>query len=259
MTRIEALSWRQFAAAAASTRIGLVPVGAVEPNGPHMAQGLDNYVAVALADAVAERTGALVAPLVPVGFSARLEGFPGMLNVDPPVVEAYCEGIARCLIDNGLHRILFVCGHGGNTPSLEHVAHRLEAELPGSRLAIVELWKFLQPLSEDLAEGTEYRFGHAGEMPTSLMLHLHPELVDMSQTGLERPACEPDAFGIFRPRPYPLRMPAGALGDTSLATAEKGRVLFGRMADALAAFVTGPDLAGVDTVEPPAATAGPGR
>lgn len=244
MTRIEALSWRQFPAAAAKTRLALVPVGAVEPNGPHMAMGLDNYVAVALADAVAERTGGLVAPLIPVGFSARLEGFAGMLNVDPAAVEAYCDGIARSLIGNGLDRVLFVCGHGGNTPSLEYVTHRLEEELPGSRLVIVELWKFLQPLSEDLAEGNEFRFGHAGEMPTSLMLHLHPELVDMSETGLERPACEPDPFGVFRPRPYRLRMPAGALGDTSLATAEKGRVLFGRMVDELAAFALGREFAG---------------
>jgi creatinine amidohydrolase len=244
MTRIEALSWKRFAENAAVTRLALVPVGAVEPNGRHMAQGLDNYVSVALADAVAARTGALVAPLVPVGFSARLEGFPGMLNVNPAAVEGYCEGIARSLIGNGLDRIVFVCGHGGNTPSLEFVAHRLEDELPGCRLVIIELWKFLQPLSDDLAEGTVQRFGHAGEMPTSLMLHLHPELVDMSESGLETPNVEDDPFGVFRPRPYPLRMPTGALGDTSLATAEKGRVLFERMTEAIAEFALRDDFHG---------------
>jgi creatinine amidohydrolase len=219
------------------SRLALVPNGAVEPNGRHMAQGLDNYVSVALADAVAARVDGFVAPLVPVGYSARLDGFPGLLTVEREVFEAYCEGIARSLIASGLDRILFVCGHGGNTPAIESIAHRLEAE---ARIAYVDLWKFLQPLSEDLAEGTEYRFGHAGEMPTSLLLHLHPELVDMSETGLELPSDDVDPYplGTYRPTPFTSRMPNGALGDTSLATAEKGRVLFERMTDALVAYVT---------------------
>lgn len=246
MTRIEALSWRRFPGAAERTRLAFVPVGAVEANGPHLPQGLDNYVSVAIADALAERTGGLVAPLIPVGFSARLEGFGGMLNVDPPVLEAYCEGIARSLIASGLDRILFVVGHGGNTPSLDMLAHRLQEEIPACRLASAELWRVLQPLSDDLAEGTEHRYGHAGEMPTSLMLHLHPELVEMDQAGLFTPDCEPDHFGIFRPRPYPLRMPQGALGDTSLATARKGEILFGRIVDLLAAFVGDPEFSGAE-------------
>jgi creatinine amidohydrolase len=240
MTRLESLSWKQFGAERSRSRLALVPNGAVEPNGRHMAQGLDNYVSCALADAVAERVGGFVAPLVPVGYSARLDGFPGLLTVEREVFEAYCEGIARSLIASGLDRILFVCGHGGNTPAIETIAHRLEEELPDCRIAYVDLWKFLQPLSEDLAEGTQFRFGHAGEMPTSLLLHLHPELVDMSETGLELPADEVDPypFGTYRPTPFTLRMPNGALGDTSLATAEKGRVLFDRMTDALVAYVT---------------------
>lgn len=244
MTRIEALSWRRFPDAAARTRLAFVPVGAVEANGPHLPQGLDNYVAVAVADALAERTGGLVAPLIPVGWSARLEGFAGMLNVEPQVLEAYCEGIARSLIASGLDRILFVVGHGGNTPSLDMLAHRLEDEIDGCRLASAELWRVLQPLSEDLAEGTEHRFGHAGEMPTSLMLHLHPELVEMDRAGLCTPDCEPDHFGIFRPRPYPLRMPQGALGDTSLASARKGAILFERIVGLLAQFVQDPEFSG---------------
>jgi creatinine amidohydrolase len=236
MTRIEALSWKQFAHEAPRSRLALVPNGAVEPNGRHMAQGLDNYVSVALADAVAARTGGFVTPLIPVGYSARLDGFAGTLTVEQEVFEAYAEGIARSLIATGLDHVLFICGHGGNAPAIERIAHRLERDHEACRIAYVDLWKFLQPLSEDLAEGTEHRFGHAGEMPTSLMLHLRPELVDMAETGLELPDIEPDPFGTYRPRPFRRRMPTGALGDTSLATAEKGHELFERMADRLAAF-----------------------
>jgi creatinine amidohydrolase len=250
MTRLEALSWKRFGELRSRSRLAFVPNGAVEPNGRHMAQGLDNYVSVALADAVAARTGGFAAPLIPVGYSARLNGFPGLLTVERGVFEAYCEGIARSLIAAGLDRILFVNGHGGNSPAIEEIAHRLEDELPDCRIAYVELWKFLQPLSDDLAEGTEYRFGHAGEMPTSLLLHLQPELVDMSETGLELPdAVDPYPFGTYRPTPFTKRMPNGALGDTSLATAEKGRVLFERLTDALVEYATeltgAPALGGV--------------
>jgi creatinine amidohydrolase len=246
MTRIEDLSWKQFGELAPRSRLALVPNGAVEPNGRHMAQGLDNHVSVALADAVAERTGGFAAPLIPVGYSARLEGFPGLLTVEREVFEAYCEGIARSLIATGLDRILFVCGHGGNDPAIENIAHKLEVELPGCHIAYVDLWKFLQPLSEDLAEGTRYRFGHAGEMPTSLLLHLRPDLVDMTEAALELPEdVDPYPMGTYRPTPFRRRMPNGALGDVSLATAEKGRILFERMTDALVEYVSDPDFDGL--------------
>jgi len=240
VTDLAAVSWTEFERLAGRSRLALVPVGAVEANGPHLAQGLDNYVADALARAVAERAGGFVAPLVPVGWSERLEGPPGMLNVDPHVLEAYCEGIARSLIANGLDRILFVNGHGGNTFSLDLVCHRLDREFADARLAHVELWKFLQPLSEDLVEGTKNRFGHAGEMPTSLLLYLRPDLVDMQAAEEAGPGVPDDPFGLVRPRPYRDRMPRGTLGDSRLASADKGRVLFERMTATFVEFVTDP-------------------
>jgi creatinine amidohydrolase/Fe(II)-dependent formamide hydrolase-like protein len=39
-------------------------------------------------------------------------------------------------------------------------------------------------------------------------------------------------------------MPTGALGDTSLATAEKGRVLFDRMTEELSGFALSEDFYG---------------
>ncbi|MFZ0215764.1 MAG: creatininase family protein [Candidatus Dormiibacterota bacterium] len=54
-------------------------------------------------------------------------------------------------------------------------------------MAQVDVWRFVQPLTADLLESTEWKYGHAGEAGTSVMLHLHPELVKMERATKEAP------------------------------------------------------------------------
>jgi creatinine amidohydrolase len=239
--RFAALSPPALQRASATARLTVVPVGSVESNGDHLPTGVDGYVATAISVALATRLDALVAPLVPVGWSERLNGLAGVLTVEPHVVEAYCEGIARSLVASGLDRVLFVSGHGGNAFPLDLVCHRVERDMPGSCVAYVDVWSFIGALCDDVLESTHDRLGHGGELPTSLMLHLHPELVDMERARDGFPSADGNPQGFVRPRRPQDRMPAGVLGDSTLASRQKGALIFERAIDAIVAALEATD------------------
>jgi creatinine amidohydrolase len=99
----------------------------------------------------------------------------------------------------------------------------------------------------------EHRFGvHAGEIETSMMLALKPELVRMEKaqnfhsTSADRAASLP-VLGNGRSAKLAWQMqdynPLGAAGNAAAATAEKGRILVNAAGQGLAALLE--ELAGL--------------
>ena len=84
------------------------------------------------------------------------------------------DGVAR----TGVRKILFFNSHGGNPPVMDIVSRDLR--IRHGMLAAMANWYDLVPLSkwfgaDELKDGI-----HGGEIETSVMLHLRPDLVDMT-------------------------------------------------------------------------------
>lgn len=237
MTRTMAeLSWTDNRDGLRETDLGIVPVGAVEVYGPHIPSGTDGLTAEALARALAERVGAVVTPLVPVGYSGKLMDFPGTLSVSSPALVAYLRGIFHSLMRYGTRRILVINGHAGNVaPILELLQEFRDAH--AVRGAQVDVWRFIQPHSSDQLDSEELQFGHAGEAMTSVMRHLYPELMTMERAVKTLPETPSRFPEINRVEPYSALSDTGVLGDATLGTAEKGKVIFDRSVSRLVEFV----------------------
>jgi creatinine amidohydrolase len=78
---------------------------------------------------------------------------------------------------------------------------------------------------------------HAGTMETSLMLHLHPELVDMKAVPMHPPACLPP-YDVYPVNPDSVPS-SDALCSAAQATAEKGKMLLDEYADAISKALAG--------------------
>lgn len=241
VTEFPTSNWVDLEARAQRTDLALVPLGAVEVYGPHLPQGTDGIVALALCRQLGTRIDALIAPLIPVGYSAALDAFPTTLSVPPEALAAYTRGIVDSLLKLGVRRVLFINGHAGNVPLIDALSHDLAR--PGRRFAQLDVWRFVQPLCADLLGSEEWKFGHAGETMTSVMLHLHPEYVRMDRATKGDPATPGRPLGLSGPRNYREYVPTGLLGDATLATAEKGREIVGRILDAVEEFVRSPEFA----------------
>ena len=235
----------EFRDVAKTIEIALVPVGATEQHGPHLALATDYVVAHRLAQAIARRlySKAVVAPPLPFGFSHHHTGFAGTITIEPETFAAVCIDIARTLKRDGVRRLLFVNGHQGNNAILNVVTNKIYYELG---IAAATSFYFAQAADRVKAHSKTSRVGHACEIETSVLMYLAPEFV--RRKALERGEMIPTELKhAFNNQPHFLQMPLpfhlqtqnGAFGDARLATVEIGRDIVETAIDRTLEFIDG--------------------
>lgn len=160
-------------------------VGATEQHGPHLPLACDTLIGEALALAVAEKLGhTLVAPAVRVGCSEHHMAFPGTMSIDAKTLNAILVAYTKTLVSHGFHRIVLVPSHGGNFKTVAETVETLRRELPNHEIITFADLQGLLALSNRVSAAYGVSLAasgmHAGEFETSLLLFLHPELIDMS-------------------------------------------------------------------------------
>lgn len=211
--------------------VGLVPVGAVEQHGPHLPTGTDTLVATAVCEAAAARCGALVLPAISVGCSyGHGTVLPGTLSLSPELLAMVVRQYAEWAALSGLRRLLLVNAHFGNAAALGTATDHLRLFRPDLRIGSVDWWSADRDvLAEVTSDGDDI---HANRAETSLVLAVAPELVHLDRLA---DSDDPDRTGdlVFR-YTAPALSTNGVTGRPSEASAELGRTLLDRVAEAIA-------------------------
>jgi creatinine amidohydrolase len=189
---LEDMTWTDVRDAIAAGRTTvIVPVGATEQSGPHMAIGKHNVRAHVLAGRIAAQLGnALVAPVVayvpegPVDAPGGHMKFPGTITVSADAFRSVLESAARSFRRAGFRDVVLIGDHGGYQGELAAVAATLNREwaaTPARAHFIAEYYRAgVEPYAQVLREHglTDAQIGlHAGAADTSLMLAVDPRLV----------------------------------------------------------------------------------
>ena len=227
------MTWTDVAAGDTQHWIAVLPVAAVEQHGPHLPLGVDSYIAEAYIARVLPLLPAdLPATFLPVqkiGQSDEHLAFPGTLSFSArTIIGAYTE-IGESLRRCGVRKLVIVTSHGGNVAAVDLVARDLRVRL--KMLVVTCAWhRFGYP--PGTFERMEQRHGvHAGDVETSLVLAHKPETVHMERAVRAVPATVEMAeefkwLSAFRPVGFGWMTqdlhPTGAVGDATLATAQKG-------------------------------------
>jgi creatinine amidohydrolase len=146
----------------------LVPVGSVEPHGPHLPLATDTLIGEAAAARAAEALAArgveaYVAPSVPYGVTEFAEGFAGAVSVPADVVTALLHAIASRLVADGWTHVCLVNNH--LEPAHDRAVRAAVAGLPAS-VASPLTRRWARTLSDEFKRGD----CHAGRYETSLVL-----------------------------------------------------------------------------------------
>lgn len=223
----------------AGVTVALLPWGATEPHNYHLPHGTDTFQCDALAAEAARRAwdrGArvMVLPTIPFGCQTGqrdLSFAPGLL---PSTQAAILRDVAHDLDRRGVQHLVLLNGHGGN--DFRAALRELQ---PALRLHLVLVnWYALPGLNALFDDAGD----HAGELETSLLLHLHPELVrPLAEAGpgterLPKVAAMQSRWA-WAPRPWTEITDDTGVGDPKAATPEKGAAAFERVAEALAGLL----------------------
>lgn len=169
--KLATMTYEAVADAVRGTAVAIVPVGSVEPHGPHLPLDTDTTISVACAErAVTElaREGitAVVAPSVPYGVTEYARDFAGAIGVPPAALTAFLGAIAAQLLATGFRHVCFVNNH--LEPAHDAAVRAAIADLPDGKASVAcpltRRWG--RTLSDEFKRGD----CHAGRYETSLVL-----------------------------------------------------------------------------------------
>ena len=260
------LSTRDFAAlqstGQAAQVVAVLPVAAVEQHGPHLPLSVDATLLQGVIDAALPHLGAdvpaLFLPPQNIGLSTEHENFPGTLTLSPATVIALWTELGACVARAGVKKLLIFNSHGGNVAVMDIVARELR-QRHGLLVYSASWFSLPQPPEvQGLFSAQEHRFGiHAGDIETSMMLHLAPGTVHMEHAQHFRSTSQDRAgrfaiLGNGKSAKMGWAMedyhPSGAVGQADAATADKGRAVVQAAGAALAALLAEVAALPLDTV-----------
>ena len=178
--------------------ITVLPLGAWEQHGPHLPLQTDTIIASEFAARLEKHAFAVninILPTEPIGYSVEHMNFEGSKSL------SYDEAISKWLsiieeqVNLGRRKILLLNAHGGNSPLLTIVA--TEARVKWNVLVVVTHWTRFG-LPEHLQSTIDKSIDiHAGDIETSIMLAIAPDLVDRKKAQ-DYPSQQSEYIGKFK-------------------------------------------------------------
>ena len=209
--------------------MALVPLACLEPHGPHLPIGTDSLIVSTIARLVSPRLRGRIylLPVWPLGISAHHWGEPGAVSLEHETLWAVVRDIAESLVAHGIRKVAVLNNHGspmgtttvpiGNS-IVKTAVRQLNYETPGLHAIWVQPFAVARPALTEIFASAAGDL-HAGEIETSIVLHLSQSLVRPG--GIDAVPSHPLAYLEFLP--LGRLSPSGIWGRPSNATAEKGR------------------------------------
>jgi creatinine amidohydrolase len=229
--------------------VAVLPWGATEAHNLHLPYSTDNVETERIAVLAAQRAwerGArvVVLPLVPFGVNSLQLDIPLCVNMNPSTQALVLRDVATSLAGQGIPKLVVLNGHGGN--DFRQMIRELQPAV-SLFLCLVNWYQVAEAKAyfTDLGD-------HAGELETSVMLHVAPELVrPLSSAGPGRArrftvAALREGWA-WAPRRWRQVTDDTGVGNPAAATPQKGRKYVEAVTEKIGDFLV--DLAKADTAK----------
>ena len=153
--------------------------------------------------------------------------------------------LGKSMTNMGAKKVFILNGHGGNDTPIRAALRELKTAVPATRFVFASYWSLGAQSIKAVRESELGGVGHACEMETSIMLHLHPERVKshlakrdgQKHKDLYRKSDMQYARPIYFVNEFHEVSETGTIGHPELATAEKGKAFLDGIVKDVLAFV----------------------
>jgi creatinine amidohydrolase len=219
------------------SKVVLIPIGHTEQHGYHLPLSVDTLIIDSIAKGTIAKvpTRSCSLPVMPYGVSTHRSSFAATMNAGGRAFEDFWLAVIDGLVQRGFDRFYFMSGHGGNVSFLVTIVKY--AGERHRRIFCATSWLHTSgtigaQAIKKYRTSTIGGMGHAGELETSFMLHLRPDLCHMERVVDETDFIStPDYFmdwieggALVANPPWDDDTATGAYGAGSHGTAEKGRL-----------------------------------
>lgn len=197
---MDRINWMEFKEVVPSRiKTVILPTGTLEPHGV-INNGADNTAPFAMAQKIARRVNALVAPTLPYGMTGSMAAYPGAFQMSESAYRPFVKEILEGLAKNGFTNIIIMNGHGGGqTAVLQSVAAEVASEKK-VRTLVINWWSFASDITKEVfgEDG-----GHAGLNETAFIQAIDPTLVHKERYNGKDMATAYPSSGTWSAVPFP--------------------------------------------------------
>jgi creatinine amidohydrolase len=229
-------------------KVAILPWGATEAHNLHLPYGTDNYeseyVAIESARRAWEKGGKVVVlPVVPFGVNTGQLDIRLCINMNPSTQAMVLRDVVHSLEMQDIDKLVILNSHGGN--DFKGMIRELQPE-SDVFIATINWWSCL-----DATQYFDEPGDHAGELETSVMMHIAPGIaLPVSEAG----AGKARRFRIaglrdgvaWAPRMWTSVTDDTGVGNPALATLEKGRAYLDAVTEKISAFLVDMSHADID-------------
>lgn len=237
-------NWK--AVRATAYEVAVLPWGATEPHNYHLPYATDvieseQIAAEAARHAWEQGARVVVLPAMPFGVNTGQLDLVLTINMNPSTQLAVLQDVVASLAQQHISKLVILNGHGGN--DFKQMIRELSTQHEVF-LCVLDWFRCL-----DLSKYFDEAGDHAGEMETSLMQYLAPDLV-LPLTEAGDGAAKKFKVNAFRegwawtPRDWMKVTTDTGVGNPKAATPEKGKRYFEAVTQKIAGFLV--ELAGVE-------------
>lgn len=168
-------------------KVALLPWGATEAHNYHMPYATDNYESEYIAAESARlawESGAkmIVLPGIPFGINTGQLDVKLCMNINPSTQYAILKDVVDVLLRHDIQKLVIINSHGGN--NFKNMIREMSIDFPKMFMCSVDWWKI-----GNAKDFFDEPGDHAGELETSVLMHLHPDLLlplEEAGKGLEK-------------------------------------------------------------------------
>ena len=229
--KLGAMTYEEVAALCArGGAVALVPVGSVEPHGPHLPLDTDAVISETAAERAATALAAkgvpvVVAPTLPYGVTDYASGFAGAIGVPAEALTALLRGLVAKLHATGFSHVCLVNNHLEPAHDAA-VRAAVEGLAPGAASVACPLTRrWGRTLSDEFKRGD----CHAGRYETSLVLaagrEVRPVASELAALGISLAEAIRSGKATFAE----IGMERAYTGAPAEATREEGEALYAKL------------------------------
>jgi len=229
---LENITMAEFKRHLKKTKTIIFPFGTIEEHGGHLPLNTDTLIVYEILKRVVNRRKVFLAPPVYYGVCTSTSQHPGTIGITPSTLRRLTYDIVRDSYQKGLRTFFLITGHGGglHSSAMKETAERLIEELKGVKIAVVCPYDILYKELSELADTSND--SHAGEIETSLVLSLAPDLVkgraQEDYPKLPKPFVVKNKLKYWR---------SGVWGNPEKASGEKGEKAIELIADKIIGII----------------------
>ncbi len=219
--------------------LAILPWGATEAHNYHLPYGTDTIETECIAEAsakIAWEKGAkvIVLPIIPFGVNTQQLDIKLTINMNPSTQAKILADVAESLEEHQIRKLVILNGHGGN--DFRQIIRELQRKTP-IFLSTVN-WYAIKKKMDLFDEPGD----HAGEMETSLIMHLKEDLLLPLEKAGDGSARQFKIAGFkegwaWAPRQWTKVTQDTGVGNPKAATKQKGKEYFESVVDEISNFL----------------------